>query len=268
MTTVIPNPGLGTFRLQGDALKSAVTEALDLGFRHIDTAQFYDNEAEIGELLATADVARADLFLTTKVWHENLASEKFIASVRESLARLKTDYLDLLLIHWPSPEEAVPMEEYISGLLEARKLGLTRHIGVSNFTIRQLRQAIDIAGPGQILTNQIEVHPYLQNETVVNFCQQQGIVVTGYMPLAVGKVLEDSTLASIAGKHGASIPQVVLAWLKHRDIVAIPSSTKRVHLEANLKAFELSLSEEDLSAIRTLDRNERIANPDFAPEWD
>lgn len=268
MTTVIPNPGLGTFRLEGEALTSAITDALDLGFRHIDTAQIYDNEGEIGELLAASDIARSDLFITTKVWFENLTEDKFIPSVRESLAKLKTDYVDLLLIHWPSPNEDVSMEETIAGLVEAKKQGLAREIGISNFTIDQMKRAIQIAGEGEILTNQVEVHPYLQNDAVVDFCQQNNIVVTGFMPLAVGKVLADATLAAIADKHNATIPQVVLAWLERRGIVVIPSSTKRTHLESNLNAFEVNLSDEDIAAIRTLDTNDRIANPDFAPAWD
>ena len=268
MTTAIPNPGLGTFRLKGDDLKSAVTEALDLGYRHIDTAQIYENESEIGDLLATSGVDRSELFITTKVWYTNLTRDAFIPSVRESLAKLKTDYVDLLLIHWPSPDEEVPMEEYISQLLESRELGLARNIGISNFTIDQMQRAIQIAGEGEILTNQVEVHPFLQNNAVVEFCQRNNIVVTGFMPLAVGKVLEDKTLARIAERHSASIPEVVIAWLKQRDILVIPSSTKRAHLASNMEGGNLALSESEMSEIESLDRNERIANPDFAPIWD
>lgn len=268
MTTAIPNPGLGTFRLKGDDLKSAVIEALDLGYRHIDTAQIYENEGEIGDLLATSGVDRSELFITTKVWHTNLTRDAFIPSVRESLAKLKTDYVDLLLIHWPSPDEEVPMEEYISQLLESRELGLARNIGISNFTIDQMERAIHIAGEGEILTNQVEVHPFLQNNAVVEFCQRNNIVVTGFMPLAVGKVLEDDTLAMIAEKHNATIAQIVLAWLKQSGIVVIPSSTKRAHLASNLAAFNLSLPEEDIADIQQLDANHRIAAPDFAPTWD
>lgn len=268
MKTAIPNPGLGTFRLKGDALTSAVTESLDLGYRHIDTAQIYDNEGDIGNLLAASDIDRSELFLTTKVWYENLSRDKFIPSVRESLTKLKTDYVDLLLIHWPSPDEEVPMEEYISELVEAKKLGLAREIGISNFTIEQVRRAIDIAGAGEILTNQVEVHPFLQNDAVVEFCQSNDMTVTGFMPLAVGKVLEDDTLRGIAEHHIATIPEVVLAWLRQRDIVAIPSSTKRAHLASNLRGVDVVLSADEMSAITKLDSNDRIADPDFAPAWD
>ncbi|WP_421863398.1 2,5-didehydrogluconate reductase DkgB [Marinobacter adhaerens] len=268
MRTAIPNPGLGTFRLKGDALKSAVTESLDLGYRHIDTAQIYENEDEIGNLLSASGIDRSDLFITTKVWYGNLARDKFIPSVRESLTKLRTDYVDLLLIHWPSPGEEVPMQEYISELVEAKKLGLAREIGISNFTIEQVKHAIGIAGKGEILTNQVEVHPFLQNDAVVEFCQRNGIEVTGFMPLAVGKVLEDDTLRKIAENHNARIPEVVLAWLRQRDIVAIPSSTKRAHLASNLKGMDLVLSDDELSEITMLNSNHRIANPDFAPIWD
>tara|TARA_Y100001001_G_scaffold164820_1_gene199248 strand:+ start:6167 stop:6976 length:810 start_codon:yes stop_codon:yes gene_type:complete len=268
MRTAIPNPGLGTFRLKGDALKSAVTESLNLGYRHIDTAQIYENEDEIGNLLSASGIDRSDLFITTKVWYGNLARDKFIPSVRESLTKLRTDYVDLLLIHWPSPGEEVPMQEYISELVEAKKLGLAREIGISNFTIEQVKHAIGIAGKGEILTNQVEVHPFLQNDAVVEFCQRNGIEVTGFMPLAVGKVLEDDTLRKIAENHNARIPEVVLAWLRQRDIVAIPSSTKRAHLASNLKGMDLVLSDDELSEITMLNSNHRIANPDFAPIWD
>ena len=231
---ILPNPGLGTFRLYGGTLKRVIHDALDLGFRHIDTAQMYDNEHDVGEAIAESPVPREEIFLTTKVWHDRLAPEALKASVEQSLARLGTDRVDLLLIHWPSPGDAVPMRDYLTALQEVQQAGQTRHIGVSNFTTVQLDHALEILGPEALLTNQVEVHPYFQNRRVVDHCQARGVSVTGYMPLAVGKVLEDATLARIAKEHGVTPAQVVLAWASARGIVTIPSSTQRTHLAGNL----------------------------------
>lgn len=267
-TTPLPNPGLGTFRLKGDTLKQVIHDALALGYRHIDTAQMYDNEQDVGEALAENEVPRESLFLTTKVWHDRLAPASLKQSVGESLEKLGTDYVDLLLIHWPSPEDEVPMADYLNALREVREAGQARHIGISNFTIAQVDRALEILGPESLLTNQVEVHPFLQNRDLVAHCQSRGLTVTGYMPLAVGKVMEDATLARIAEAHDATPAQVVLAWNRARGVVTIPSSTKREHLASNLAAFDLTLSEEELEAIAGLDRGERIADPDFAPDWD
>ncbi|TDO13891.1 MULTISPECIES: 2,5-didehydrogluconate reductase DkgB [Halomonas] len=267
-TLTLPNPGLGTFRLKGDTLKRTIHDALDLGYRHIDTAQMYDNEQDVGAAIAASDVPRESLFLTTKVWHDRLEPASLKASVRESLEKLGTDYVNLLLIHWPSPDDAVPMADYLKALHEVQQAGQARHIGVSNFTIAQVDRALEILGPDALLTNQVEVHPFLQNREVVEHCQARGLTVTGYMPLAVGKVLEDETLKGIAEAHGVTPAQVALAWIRSCGVVAIPSSTRREHLAANLEAFEIMLSDEELQAIAGLDRGERIADPDFAPDWD
>ncbi|APE32291.1 2,5-didehydrogluconate reductase B [Halomonas aestuarii] len=267
-TTSLPNPGLGTFRLKGDTLKQVIHDALDLGYRHIDTAQMYENEQDVGAAIAESDVPRESLFLTTKVWHDRLEPASLKASVRESLDRLGTDYVDLLLIHWPSPDDAVPMADYLNALREVQQAGQARHIGVSNFTIAQVDQALEILGPEALLTNQVEVHPFLQNRDVVAHCQSRGLTVTGYMPLAVGKVMEDATLKRIAEAHEATPAQVALAWTRARGVVTIPSSTKRDHLAGNLAALDLTLSEDELEAIAGLERGERIADPGFAPDWD
>jgi 2,5-diketo-D-gluconate reductase B len=267
-TSTLPNPGLGTFRLKGDTLKQVIHDALALGYRHIDTAQMYENEQDVGTAIAESEVSRKSIFLTTKVWHDRLEPDSLKASVRESLDKLGTDYVDLLLIHWPSPEDAVPMADYLNALHEVQQTGQARHIGISNFTIAQVEQALDILGPYALITNQVEVHPFLQNRDVVAHCQSRGLTVTGYMPLAVGKVMEDATLKRIAEAHDATPAQVALAWTRARGVVTIPSSTKRDHLASNLEAFNLILSEDELEAITALESGERIANPDFAPEWD
>lgn len=266
--TAIPNPGLGTFRLKGDTLKSAVSNALEQGYRHIDTAQMYGNEAEVGQAIAESSVPREEIFLTTKVWHDTLKPDDLKKSVDESLEKLGTDYVDLLLIHWPSPNDEVPMRDYLTALREVQKAGKTRHIGVSNFTMAQIDQAVDILGEGVLLTNQIEVHPFLQNRALVEHCKRHDITVTAFMPLAVGKVMEDDTLKRIAANHDATPAQVTLAWLQALDIVTFPSSTKADHLKSNIEALKITLSDDELDEIATLDRGERIANPDFAPDWD
>jgi 2,5-diketo-D-gluconate reductase B len=266
--TTLPNPGLGTYRLEGDTLKQSIQAALACGFRHIDTAQMYGNEADVGAAIAESGVSREDIFLTTKVWHDKLEPQALKASVDESLARLGSDYVDLLLIHWPSPGDAVPMADYLGALRDVQQAGKARHIGVSNFTIAQIDQAVDILGADALLTNQVEVHPFLQNHKVVDHCQRLGLTVTGYMPLAVGKVMKDDTLKRIADEHGATPAQITLAWVVSRGIVAIPSSTKARNLQGNMEALKIELSQAERDAIAALDRGERIADPDFAPNWD
>ncbi|HCW91895.1 MAG TPA: 2,5-didehydrogluconate reductase DkgB [Marinobacter sp.] len=264
----LPPIGMGTFRLKGDDARDAVKSALSLGYRHIDTAQMYENEAEVGDGITASGIPRRDIFLTTKIWHDRLHRSDLINSLQESLAQLKTDHVDLALIHWPSPDDEVPMEEYLNALKEAQKEGLTQHIGISNFTCAQMDQAVEILGKGTLLTNQVEVHPFLANRKVVEHAQALGLTVTGYMPLAVGKVMEDETLERIGRKYNVSPAQVAIAWVASRGIVPIPSSTRPQHQKANLEAMELRLSDEDIAAIDQLDRGERIANPGFAPAWD
>lgn len=264
----MPNLGLGTFRLTGQPLRDSLLQGLELGYRHIDTAQIYANEAEVGQLMSESGVPRHEIYLTTKVWNSEFGPGKVIPSLEVSLEKLGTDYLDLALIHWPSPKDEVPMAVYLEQLAEAKAQGLTREIGVSNFTVAQLKQAIEILGPGAITHQQVEIHPLLQNRKVVEFCKAQGIAVTAYMPLAYGKVLSEPLLMEIGQRHGVSAAQVSLAWLLAQDMTVIPSSTKRENLAANLAALKVKLTAEEMAAIATLDRGERCANPDFAPDWD
>lgn len=264
----MPMMGLGTFRLKGEPLLATLNTGLELGYRHIDTAQIYGNEAEVGEILASTSVPRNEIYLTTKVWTSEFGQGKVIPSLKVSLEKLRTDYLDLALIHWPSPQDEVPMAVYLEQLAEAKAQGLTREIGVSNFTVAQLKEAIAILGPGAIAHQQVEVHPLLQNRKVVEFCQEQGIALTAYMPLAYGKVLAEPLLVEIGKRHGVSAAQVSLAWLLAQGMTVIPSSTKRENQAANLAALKLQLSPDEMAQIATLERGERCANPDFAPAWD
>ncbi|MFI8572391.1 2,5-didehydrogluconate reductase DkgB [Stenotrophomonas bentonitica] len=265
----IPAFGLGTFRLKGQTVIDSVRNALDVGYRAIDTAQIYENEAEVGQAIAESGVARDELFITTKIWIANFHHDALLDSLRESLRKLRTDHVELTLIHWPSPKDAVPMAEYLGALAEAKSQGLTRQIGISNFTIAQTRQAIEILGAGAIATNQIEVHPYLQNRPLIAFLKDQGIHVTAYMSLAYGEVLKDPVIQAIAERHQATPAQVALAWALQQGFAVIPSSTKRDNLAGNLLAADLRLSDEDMAQIATLDRGHRLANPEaIAPAWD
>ena len=255
----IPAFGLGTFRLQGQVVIDSVSTGLALGYRVIDTAQIYENEAEVGEAIAASGVAREELFITSKIWIANFAKDRLIDSLKESLQKLQIDYLDLTLIHWPSPEDQVPVEEFMGALLEARQLGLTR----------LMKQAIAAIGAEHIATNQIELHPYLQNRKVVEFAQSQGIQITSYMTLAYGEVLKDPVIQQIADRLQATPAQVTLAWAMQLGYAVIPSSTKRTNLQSNLKACDLTLSDADMALIAGLDRGQRLTSPKgIAPHWD
>ncbi|WP_341677527.1 2,5-didehydrogluconate reductase DkgB [Niveibacterium sp. SC-1] len=265
----IPALGLGTFRLKGQTVIDSVRNGLDVGYRVIDTAQIYDNEAEVGQAIADSAVPRSELFLTTKIWVDNFGEGKLIPSLKESLRKLRTDAVELTLIHWPSPGGAVPMAEYLGALAEAKAQGLTGQIGVSNFNIALLKEAIGILGVEAIATNQVEISPYLQNRTLAAFAREQGLHLTSYMTLAYGKVLPDPVLREIGGAHGASSAHVALAWALQQGYSVIPSSTKRANLLDNLKAQALHLSEAEMARVATLDRGERLANPaSLAPAWD
>jgi 2,5-diketo-D-gluconate reductase B len=265
----VPAFGLGTFRLKDQVVIDSVTNGLEVGYRVIDTAQIYGNEAEVGKAIADSGVSRDELFITTKIWTDNFAADKLIPSLKESLAKLQTDHVDLTLIHWPSPKGAVPVKEFMTALLEAKQQGLTKQIGISNFTIALMKEAIEAVGAENIATNQIELHPYLQNRKVAEFAQQNGIQITSYMTLAYGEVLKDPVIEQIAKRHNATAAQVTLAWAMQLGYAVIPSSTKRSNLESNLKARDLKLSEEDMAQIAALDRGHRLTSPaSLAPQWD
>lgn len=264
----MPQLGLGTFRLKGQQVIDSVRNGLELGYRHIDTAQIYDNEAEVGQALAESGVARGEVFVTTKIWTEHLAGDKLVPSLKESLRKLRVEQVDLTLIHWPSPGGAVPVAESMQALLAAREQGLTGAIGISNFPIALMREAIEAVGAENIATNQVELHPYLQSRQFARFARESGIHLTAYMPLACGKVMDDPVIAAVAARHQATAAQVTLAWLLAKGYAVIPSSTKRENLASNLKARELVLAPEDLAALDALDRDERLVSPDFGPQWD
>ncbi|ELQ6172765.1 2,5-didehydrogluconate reductase DkgB [Cronobacter dublinensis] len=265
----VPAFGLGTFRLKDDVVIASVKDALTLGYRAIDTAQIYDNEAAIGQAIDESGVTREALYITTKIWTENLSKDRLIPSLQESLKKLRTDYVDLTLIHWPSPGNAVKVAESLHALLDAKALGLTREIGISNFTVALMQEAIDAIGADQIATNQIELSPYLQNRKVTEWAQKHGIHITSYMTLAYGNALKDEVIGQIAQKHQATPAQVILSWAMAQGYAVIPSSTKRENLQSNLGALALKLDNDDMAAIAALDRHDRLVSPDgLAPAWD
>ncbi|MDX1548013.1 MAG: aldo/keto reductase [Rhodothermales bacterium] len=260
----VPALGLGTWRLDGDACREAVEHALDLGYRHIDTAQAYENEEPVGRGLAASPVGRGDVFLTTKIWLDNLGPEAVRASTEASLRRLGTDYVDLLLIHWPSDE--VPLEETLDALVVLRDEGKTRHIGVSNFTPSLLRRALDHA---RLFCCQVEYHPFLAQDDLLALCRRHDLLLTAYSPLARGKVQEEDVLREIAEAHGKTPFQVTLRWhLQQDSVAAIPKASSAEHREANFDLFDFALSDAEMERIAGLAEGRRLIDPDFAPAWE
>jgi 2,5-diketo-D-gluconate reductase B len=264
----IPALGFGTFRMPGADTLRMVPHALKLGFRHIDTAQIYGNEAEVGQGIASSGVPRGDVFLTTKVWVDNYARSAFLTSVDESLKKLKTDYVDLLLLHWPN--DAVPLAEQIASLNEVKKAGKVRHIGVSNFNTALMAEAVRLS-EAPLVTNQIEIHPYIDQSVVIDAARKAGLSVTGYYGMADGKVFSDVLLKDIASRHGKSVAQVVLRWLVQQDgVIALSKTVGEERAAENLAIFDFALSAEEMAAISALARPDGriVSPPGLAPEWD
>lgn len=246
----IPKLGLGTYRLTGQTCSNTVRDALELGYRHIDTAEFYDNHAAIAEGIAAASIDRDDLFLTTKVWRTNLEHHAVIAAVTDSLAQLDTEYIDLLLIHWPS--ESVPIEETIGAMNRLQQEGRVRHIGVSNFSVSQLREA-RAASETPIVTNQVKYHPYNRQDDLLAYCLDEGLSLTAYSPLAKGDLVEDDTLARIGQQYEKSAAQVALRWLIQQEpVVIIPKAARRDHLRANHEVVNFRLTSDEMREIWNL----------------
>jgi diketogulonate reductase-like aldo/keto reductase len=266
-TENMPALGFGTWRLSGDECVRAVDFALNNDYRHIDTAQIYENEAEVGDGIKKSGVARENIFLTTKVWRDNFTGKRVMESVEESLKKLKTDYVDLLLVHWPFPE--VSIKELVEGVMEAQVEDKARLIGVSNFTVAQMAEAQKISG-GKICNNQVEYHPFLSQKPVLDYTQKNDMILTAYSPVARGKAISDPTLKEIGLKYGKSAGQVTLRWLTQQDrVAAIPKSATPENIKANMAIFDFELSEEDMKKISSLaSPNGRLINPEFAPKWD
>jgi len=258
----MPKLGLGTWALRGAECAAAVAEAIALGYRHIDTAEMYGNEEAVGAGMRASGVPREQLFVTTKVWWENLAAPD--RALEASLSRLGTDYADLFLIHWPNA--AVPLAPTLAMMEVLKERGLARAIGVANFTPRLLAEAIATGAP--IAANQVEYHVMLGQGPLLALCRAHGIALTAYSPLGKGGLVDDPALAAIARRHGVSGAQVALAWLFAQEMVAaIPKSGRAENMRANLAALSLRLDAADMAALAALPKDRRFVNPAFAPDW-
>jgi diketogulonate reductase-like aldo/keto reductase len=263
----IPALGLGTFRLDGSTARRMVAYALELGYRHIDTAQMYGNEAEVGEAIAASGVPREEIWLTTKIWPDNFRDGALQRAAEVSVRRLKT-VPDLLLLHWPNP--SVPRAETIRALNDARRRGLTRHIGISNSPVALIRESV-AASEAPLLTDQVAYHPHLSQQTVLAEVRAQGMTLTAYSPLAQGGVFSDPLLRRIGERHGKNPGQVALRWLLQQDgVAAIPRSSREAHAKANFEIFDFSLPEAEMAEIFALARpGGRLISPGgMAPVWD
>lgn len=261
----MPKLGLGTWRLRGDDGRRSVVSALEMGYRHIDTARAYENEDALGDALASVSIPRADIHVTTKVWHTELAPDAIERALDASLRLLRTPYVDLCLIHWPAPDMDLPAA--LARLTRLREQGLTRAIGVSNFPVALLRQAIEVGAP--IACNQVEYHVGLGQTPVLAFARAHDMAVSAYSPLARGGLEREPVLVEIARRHGCSASQVGLAWLLEQDgVAAIPKAARPESQRANLEAASLRLTDEDRAAIARLPRDGRLINPGWAPAWD
>jgi len=261
----MPVLGLGTWENDDPAqCTESVKTALEAGYRHVDTAQIYRNEAAVGEGIAAADVDREDVFLASKVWIDQLAPADVAESTRESLDTLGVESVDLMYVHWPAG--AYDPAETLPAFAELRDEGLIDRIGVSNFEPEHLDAATDALGETPF-ANQVEMHPLLRQEALREYADANDLELVAYSPLARGAILNDPTIAEIAEEHGVSPAQVSLAWLREKGVTAIPKATGEAHIRDNLASLDLELDDEDVATIDAIERTDRQLNPDFGPDW-
>jgi diketogulonate reductase-like aldo/keto reductase len=262
----IPAIGLGTWELRGRACARIVEQALRLGYRHIDSAQRCENEREVGDGVRASGLKRAEIFVTTKVWTSHFAPNDLVRSTKESLVRLRMTEVDLLLLHWPNPQ--VPLEETLGGLVHAQELGLTRHIGVSNFTVALIEEAV-AKSAAPLVCNQVEYHPYLDQTKVLAACRENGLAMVAYSPVAKGRVKKAEALNRIGARYGKTAAQVCLRWLVQQNVAAIPRTSKVERLSENIEIFDFALDEAEMDEIFAMGtRGGRITDFGFAPKWD
>lgn len=246
----LPKIGLGTWQMRGDSCRRSVLSALELGYRHIDTAEFYRNERPVGEGIRESGLDREELFITSKVWSTHFRRDQVRQACEDSLGRLGLEYLDLYLIHHPS--DSVPVEETLAGMQDLVESGKTRYVGVSNFSLDLLeksRSLVDVP----IFTNQVKYHPFHRRDKLQDYCRREGLILTAYSPLAQGGVLGNSTLEKIGKAYGKTAAQVALRWAVEQDqVIAIPKASSREHQESNLAVFDFELSQDDRKKIREL----------------
>lgn len=257
----IPAIGFGTYKIQDT---SAISSAIKAGYKHIDTARSYYNEDMVGNAWKSSGIPRNELFITTKIWHDRLKPEQVKEDIDDSLKKLQTEYVDLLLIHWPSTEN-VPLEETLQAFQEVQKSGKTKVFGVSNFTAAMLQEANNIA---EIHCNQVEYHPFLSQEKLLTLCEKEGIALTAYRPIAKNAVSEGYIINTLSAKYKKSPAQITLRWLiQQKPVLAIPRSSKAEHMKENLQVFDFELTDEEMASVRQLNKNDRQVNPAFAPNW-
>jgi len=263
----IPKIGFGTWKLRDETAQMAVSKAIEAGYRMIDTAQAYENETHVGRGIADAQLPREELFVTTKAWMSEFKDGDLQDSVARSVERLSTDYCDLILLHWPNPD--VPLEETLGALNDVHDKGLTRNIGVSNFTSAQLGQAVKLSR-APILTNQVEYHPFINQTSILEAARALGSSVTAYSPLAQGRVFDDPVLNEIGEAHGKTPAQIVIRWCAQQPgVITIPRSSSPDHIASNNDVLDFELTADEMGRITALNAiNERLINPSWAPEWD
>ncbi len=263
----IPAIGLGTWPLKGDECTAAVGEALRIGYRHVDTARMYDNEEAVGRGLRDSGLPRDKVFVTTKVWYEDIAPGDLERSAEASLRRLGVDTVDLLLIHWPSPR--VSVEDSVAALCNARRRGLTRHVGISNHPVALMKRALATATE-PLVVNQCEYHPQLDQGAVLAACREAGMAFVSYSPIGRGDLPGDPTVTEIAARHGKTPAQVVLRWhVQQPGVVAIPKSGNPTRIAENIAVFDFELSDDEMARLHAMARPDgRKVAPDFSPDWD
>ncbi|TXH99730.1 MAG: aldo/keto reductase [Rhizobium sp.] len=268
MMDSIPRLGFGTWARTGADGVAAILCALETGYRHLDTAQSYGTEQSVGEAMRQSGLKRDEIFVTTKIKVDNLDPGKLLPSLRQSCDAIGVDQVDLTLIHWPAPYGRIEPETYLAQIAEARELGLTRMIGVSNFTIALLDKAEALLGKGAVATNQIELNPLFQNRRIAGDCKERGILVTCYQPVAQGRMGDIEPMRAIAARHGATVEQVALAYELGKGYAAIPTSSKPERIRSNWQAHTVKLTAADIEAIDALGQASRAIDPPGAPLWD
>jgi len=261
--TDIPRLGYGTWLVTGQDATDGVRDALEIGYRHIDTARAYENEAEVGEGIAASGVDRGDFWLTTKIWLDDYEPARLKRAAEDSLQQLRTDYLDLLLLHWPSAY--VPVEHSLQAMRELQEEGKIRHLGVSNFPVGTLARALAIA---PLLADQVEYHPFLAQDALLALARQHDLTITAYSPLAHGKVVGHPELTAIGEQYGKSAGQVALRWLLDQpNVTTLPKASSHERRVENFEIFDFTLSDADRERIAALPKDVRTANPSWAPDW-
>ena len=262
--TRVPRLGFGTWQIEGSDATEAVKDALEIGYRQIDTARAYGNEAEVGAGIAESGVDRAEIFLTTKIFPGDFEPDALKAAAEDSLRSLRTDYLDLLLLHWP--DDSVPLERTLGAMVELREAGTIRNLGVSNFPATMLDEALKHA---PVLCDQVEYHPFLGQDRLLELAREREVLVTAYSPLAHGRVPGDETLTEIGEAHGKTAGQVSLRWLLDQPSVSpIPKASSHERRVENFEVFDFELSDDERARIDALPKDDRQIDPDFGPDWD